>query len=51
LYNELTTWGNIYLAYRKAARGKRGHPNVAEFEYELEDNLIRLQSELEHLTY
>jgi retron-type reverse transcriptase len=42
---------NIYLAYRKAARGKRGHPNVAEFEYELEDNLIRLQSELKQRSY
>jgi retron-type reverse transcriptase len=51
VYNELTTWENIYRAYQKAARGKRGHPNVAEFEYELEDNLIHIQAELKRRTY
>ena len=39
------------LAYRKAAQGKRGHANVAAFEYRLEDNLLALQRELLDQTY
>ena len=39
------------MAYRKASKGKRGHANVAEFEYYLEDNLLQLQHELESKTY
>ena len=44
-------WENLQTAYRKASRGKRGHPNVAAFEYRLEDNLLQLQHELETKTY
>ena len=46
IYADLYTWDNLYLAYRKAARGKRGRGPAARFEYRLEDNLIRLQDEL-----
>lgn len=46
MYQQLTTWGNLYHAWRGAARGKRGHPNVAAFEYALEENLLTLQREL-----
>ena len=38
-------------AYQKASRGKRGHPNVADFEFHLEENLLNLQEELVNLTY
>lgn len=48
---QLCRWENLYLAYRKAARGKRGKPPAARFEYRLEDNLIRLQEELRTKTY
>ncbi|MCI0696752.1 RNA-dependent DNA polymerase [candidate division KSB1 bacterium] len=51
MYNELTSWNNLLLAYKKASAGKRGHPNVAAFEYRLEDNLLRLQEELRVKTY
>jgi retron-type reverse transcriptase len=51
MYASLVAWDNLYLAYRKAARGKRGHPNVAQFEYRLEENLIQLQEELADETY
>ena len=44
-------WDNLLLAYRKASRGKRGHPGVAAFEYRLEDNLLQLQRELQDQTY
>ena len=51
MYAQLVSWDNVYLAYRKASRGKRGRPSVAQFEYRLEDNLIRLQTELQTKTY
>lgn len=44
-------WDNLYLAYRKASKGKRGLGDVAEFEYKLEDNLFQLQQELKEQTY
>jgi hypothetical protein len=45
-YADIHTWDNLYTAYRKAARGKRGRAAAATFEYKLEDNLIGLQDEL-----
>lgn len=39
-------WENLWLAFRKAARGKRGHPPVAHFEFQVADQLLRLQDEL-----
>ena len=42
MYEALCSWQNLLLAYRKAARGKRGHPNVALFEHRLEDELATL---------
>jgi hypothetical protein len=51
MFAELTSWDNLLLAYRKAARGKRGKPNVATFEHRLEDNLLQLQVELQAGSY
>jgi retron-type reverse transcriptase len=48
---ELHSFDNLLSAYRKAAKGKRGHPDVAEFEYRLEDNLLQLGCELGDQTY
>lgn len=47
----LYDWDNLLLAYHKAAKGKRGHADVAEFEYRLEENLLQLQQELKEQTY
>ena len=46
MYDEVCSWENLLLAYRKAAKGKRGHANVAAFEHTLEDNLIALMVDL-----
>jgi retron-type reverse transcriptase len=46
LFPSMITFENLYRAYRKAAKGKRGQPNVAAFEFHLEDNLFQLQEEL-----
>jgi len=51
LYPIITSFENLYLAFQAAARGKRGQPNVAAFEWDLEANLLQLQEELEAKTY
>ncbi len=50
-YADIYTWENLYTAYRKAAKGKRGRRPAAAFEFKLEDNLIQLQDELASETY
>lgn len=51
LYEEITSFENLYLSYRRARRGKCQVATVAEFELQLETNLLRLQEELVSLTY
>ncbi len=51
LYPELVSFGNLYVAFLDAARGKRGQPDVAAFEFDLEANLFQLQEELATRTY
>ncbi len=46
MFQTLHSWDNLLLAYRKAAKGKRGKGNVAAFERILEDHLFALQSDL-----
>ena len=45
MYQQLCSWDNLYLAWRKAAKGKRGKAPAARFEFRLEDNLIALQED------
>jgi len=51
LYNELCSFRNLELAYRKARRNKRCKRSVQEFEFNLEQNLLQLKYELENFTY
>ncbi len=51
MYAQLCSWDNLLLAYRKAAKGKRGLAPAAAFEFRLEDNLLALQRELLDQTY
>lgn len=51
LWPQLTSFPNLWLAYYRAARGKRSKPSVASFEYDLEDNLFALQAELRDGSY
>lgn len=46
LQERLISWENLMLAYANAARGKRGKPATASFEFELENALIARQEEL-----
>jgi RNA-directed DNA polymerase len=51
LYPQVCAWENLYLAWRKARKGKRGRVPAATFEFDLETNLVQLQRELLDKTY
>ena len=51
LYPQICSWENIHRAWRKARKGERGREPAATFEFNLEDNLVQLQRELETKTY
>ncbi|MGH7491110.1 MAG: reverse transcriptase domain-containing protein [bacterium] len=46
MFDRVISWPNLYLAWRRASKGKRSHPNVAAFEHRLEENLCALHDEL-----
>lgn len=45
-FAELCSWENLLLAWRTAARGKRGTASVARFEYRAEEQLSEIQERL-----
>lgn len=51
MFDQVTSWENLLLAFRRASKGKRGRTSVAAFEYRLEENLLQLQHELLSRTY
>jgi RNA-directed DNA polymerase len=51
LWHEITSFANLLLAFRKAARGKRSRAGAASFEFKLEENLVTLRWELLDGTY
>ncbi len=51
LYPQVCGFENLYLAYRRARKGKRGKADVAAFERNYEEELFALQSELLQRTY
>ena len=46
MFEAVTAWDNLWLAYRKAARGKRRRASAAAFEHQVADRLITLQDDL-----
>jgi hypothetical protein len=50
LWPEVVAFENLWLAWRKARRGKAGSAQVGCFELELEANLLELQRELPQRT-
>lgn len=46
LWPQIISLDNLFLAFEKAARGKRSHPSVAAFEYHLEQNIFDLRDTL-----
>jgi len=51
LYSSVVEWDNLWLAWRKAAKGKRGGANVAAFELQVADHLLQLQDKLSDKSY
>jgi hypothetical protein len=51
LYAELTSFENLWEAYRKARRGKRYDEPAAWFDFRVEANLLALRRELVERTY
>jgi RNA-directed DNA polymerase len=51
LWPRITSFENLYEAFREARRGKRLRPDVAAFEFDLEAHLLGLQRELLDGTY
>jgi RNA-directed DNA polymerase len=51
LFPQVVSWTNLWQAYHKAARGKRGKQAAATFDFGLADRLLRLQAELADGTY
>ncbi len=51
LWSQIVDFENLWWAARKAERGKRFRENVSDFNFNFEENLIQLQSELITKTY
>ncbi|MEK7306173.1 MAG: RNA-directed DNA polymerase [Nitrospirota bacterium] len=51
LYNKICSFENLFLAARKAQKGKRFKENVAAFHIDLEEELLILQKELLEKSY
>lgn len=51
LYPQITDFANLLYASRQAQQGKRFRPNILEFNYNLERELLTLQRELISRTY
>ncbi len=51
LYPQITSFENLYWAYRAARKGKRGNLSVAQFERRQEEELFALQDALQEQTY
>lgn len=51
LYPRISSFENIYLAYRQARKGKRARAGPAAFERRQEEELLALQEELQNFTY
>jgi len=51
LYPKIYAFANLYRAFRRARRCKRDRLEVADFEFDLEEKLLRLREELKGCTY
>lgn len=51
LFDKISSFENLHLAYLKARRNKRFRPEILKFSYKLEENLLKLHKELENQVY
>jgi RNA-directed DNA polymerase len=50
-FSLLVSWDNLWWAFRKATKGKRGKSYVASFEIQVAEELLQLQHELINFQY
>lgn len=50
-YDQIYSWSNLLIAWKKAAKGKRYRKTCAAIEYQIADQLLQLQTELRTETY
>jgi hypothetical protein len=50
-YSQIVNWDNIYLAYKKAAKGRYYRQDVLIFNTKLEENLLLIKKQLEEEKY
>jgi hypothetical protein len=51
LYPEITSFENLESAWRKARKGKRGKLSAAQFEFNVEGELLCLQRDLQNKSW
>lgn len=51
LYPQIYAFDNLLAAFYKARKGKRSKASVARFEYNLEQEILNLERELQDKTY
>ncbi len=51
LWSSVTRFDNLLIAYRKAGKGKKQRAEVAEFAFNLEEELVQLQRKLVTLSF
>jgi len=51
LYPQIISFENLFVAARRAARGKKARPDVARFLFDLETNVLQLREELLERSY
>lgn len=51
MFKQICDFKNLHSAYLKARKGKRYRNQILEFGHRLEENLLRLKSDLENETY
>jgi len=51
MFNQICAFDNLHRAYLDARRCKRYRQEILEFSYNLEENLLKLQEELQSQTY
>ncbi len=51
LFNKVCSFESLHLAYLKARKCKRYREEILRFSYNLEENLLEIQQELQNQTY
>lgn len=51
LYDRIWSWENLLLSFYNARKGKRSKQEVAEFEFDLEKELLSIQHDLKNESY